>query len=880
MEFEFDSPPNSPDPSLDKSTATKSRSSLHTSFSSPSSVVSSRGKKEISVQVRGAGTSTSELQDAGSFQMIQDECQYHCSAILSSRTPTQMMDAMVDLITLLSNRKNRKTLWQSLSSKTSDDPLKATAVSPLVSILDVIATQFSPSTLQSPRSTSSVLSDVASVSSTIIPKGGPRTKSARRKLKQQQQGQPTPTSTSGSVVANHDVSSSPEARQLLAILVTLLSWDCTISKPHSVAAMDAKPQTQLAQQVRLTILQHPKALQAILRSSCNSVNGLTGEPTSTAPSCLLSPPPSSVASLPQTDSVASSTHSVSSISHDDSQSTTNEDPTKVGRRNRRRRRLEQIQQQQQSQGPLTPVQESSTPLEDSLDFGSMPPPAKRQQSQPPPSALSARTSLSFTSDEAPGRTMVDPSSASQSVQTSSQSARRFKKLQAVRSRLWPKQKVQCTCSSCSPAAAPSDASSTSVSNLWISLALWQAVHRIVSGKEGDEPSCLEPAEEDDDDDDDDEDPVEDEPNNPILVTNQLLDKAGVIPLFSQCMSEILEHLQESNEESSRKPKSMALCQQWKLEGLDHLASLMDGACLLHPTNRRSFVEYDPFSFEIQRKEQGLMYQILSFLWGVLQQKSVYSLDSHPLLLALRTLTSLSHDNPVAAEQVLELYQFEKGKRASMRGLEVLAKLLFQLVSKPLESSDDFETTTNSFTDTTDDPTHRYDSTNFCLNTITNIIESSDARKVLSECTIQTPSGRESWLVWLCHWQTKQTEGFRDAIMSIGNSNADARHSKRELQKSEEEKLVIAGNGCIVLACLMMDHKSEEEPELTDRIREIILEELAVTGTTKSAAFDLMINTLKAFCNFYHFSLGELSVAVIAPVKKLMDRLAELQQELG
>ena len=39
---------------------------------------------------------------------------------------------------------------------------------------------------------------------------------------------------------------------------------------------------------------------------------------------------------------------------------------------------------------------------------------------------------------------------------------------------------------------------------------------------------------------------------------------------------------------------------------------------------------------------------------------------------------------------------------------------------------------------------------------------------------------------------------------------------------------------------------------------------------------LMIKTLKAFCNFYHFSIGPLSVAIVTPVLKLIKDLENIQ----
>ena len=46
--------------------------------------------------------------------------------------------------------------------------------------------------------------------------------------------------------------------------------------------------------------------------------------------------------------------------------------------------------------------------------------------------------------------------------------------------------------------------------------------------------------------------------------------------------------------------------------------------------------------------------------------------------------------------------------------------------------------------------------------------------------------------------------------------------------------------------------------------------------TKDVTF--IINTLKAFCNFYHYAIGDLSVAVVAPVKTLIEKLDALKTD--
>jgi hypothetical protein len=73
---------------------------------------------------------------------------------------------------------------------------------------------------------------------------------------------------------------------------------------------------------------------------------------------------------------------------------------------------------------------------------------------------------------------------------------------------------------------------------------------------------------------------------------------------------------------------------------------------------------------------------------------------------------------------------------------------------------------------------------------------------------------------------------------------------------------------------MVDLGNDEE--LADKIRFVILEELP--GDDRDAKLAFVKNTLKAFCNFYHFSVGGLSVAVIAPIKELIKKLEVMQKE--
>ena len=113
------------------------------------------------------------------------------------------------------------------------------------------------------------------------------------------------------------------------------------------------------------------------------------------------------------------------------------------------------------------------------------------------------------------------------------------------------------------------------------------------------------------------------------------------------------------------------------------------------------------------------------------------------------------------------------------------------------------------------------------------------------------------------------------------------NEERDLTKEEEESLVLAGNGFIFLVWFMKLPQNADEISLCDSNRTSLdlmeheqknNNELAIT---RQQIFSLMpcskgklyiSNTLKAFSNYYHYSIGELSFAVVAPVRKLIIEL--------
>jgi len=154
----------------------------------------------------------------------------------------------------------------------------------------------------------------------------------------------------------------------------------------------------------------------------------------------------------------------------------------------------------------------------------------------------------------------------------------------------------------------------------------------------------------------------------------------------------------------------------------------------------------------------------------------------------------------------------------------------------------------------------------------------------------------SWLKWLCQWIVKQTDSFQEEILAIGNTKASNKDTKNggqnsandrnsnsnntnhdeeeELHKHEEEKLVAAGNGCVVLACLITE-PNDDDPESSVTIQTLIKDQMPPNKDGSSSGLTLIVNTLKAYCNYYHISMGQVSFAIIAPVKKLIDELDDI-----
>lgn len=171
--------------------------------------------------------------------------------------------------------------------------------------------------------------------------------------------------------------------------------------------------------------------------------------------------------------------------------------------------------------------------------------------------------------------------------------------------------------------------------------------------------------------------------------------------------------------------------------------------------------------------------------------------------------------------------------------------------------------------------YSYDTTIFCLNILTNIIEMvpHSARHMIENIVV-TDGGIHA-IAWLTRWVVSTTSGFQKSIMqgSFGSQVETGASGGDELKAGEEGNLVTAGNGFVLLAYLMLE--DESSISTSSRIRDAIIKDLPFDESGTSGGIQYMIKTLKAFCNFYHYSVGDLSVAVIAPVVKLIAGLQKI-----
>jgi len=778
--------------------------------------------------VRGAGTDVFAVQHSGSYRMVHDDTLYLCSTIPTMSDPT---NALCELALMMSLQKTRRMLWTNTEQ---------------ISIMDGILTVLSNISAPTPCNfefglpvdrkddfcdsqfeTSCTGTNKFQHQSTIYNDADDLTVPSSQETACTRRGRTT-SKTKATMTKRRLTDTALEA---LAIVAHFISWDCTTSS-HSAShtAGEARKLRTLVLEQSVAVLGlaslilHEPVVRRILhaKEAVEIMDCLPNYPQPEAPLSVLD----------EQGSNASSAATESSKG----------DPTSFGRRQRKRRRIvvkkipNDLDKIPEDVKDTVIIEETGEPINDALSFAS-------------------------ETSHVKGGTFSGSDDASPSI-TKTQNL-----LTEIRSKLVGievKREVQHTCGI-----------TTTISPAMIAL---EAMLRIVQGKEGDEDSCIDNLDDEaahvipnihSNEETEEESFRKEEATNPFMMTNFLLRKSGSLPRLARGMAETLAAVMATL--GSHKRCSACLADMH--HRLTILASLIDGACCLSAPNRQEFCSYGCII--------GSILQFLDFISGQINGSSTLTIHVDDALLvheialiSIRTLTSLSHENSVADGQLMKGYTFFS--KDEQLGPEVIADLLFRVVDSKNAKDLNVKGLYVPLA---------YDITIFCLNTLTNAIEAVGFLQILARHKVGRGSvSEEGFISWLSHWVVSQTESFRDGVMhgTFGKSSkeTDVCHqgSNTYLDKDADENLVTAGNGFILLACCMIqsDLVGDKADDISRSIRVIIDGTMPRNKDGSSTGFTLIKNTLKAFCNFYYYSVHDLSVAVVAPVKKLIAQLETIE----
>ena len=962
------------------------------------SLSSQHSSTASSIRVKKSQTSVYAAQGAGESRMVQDDCGYYCSTILSGnqqKSPAAVLQAAIELAALLSRKSTRAQLWKqdTTSSTTSRNNSILNAI---LTVLGAAAAgsdkkkQRKGIIMQSPKKNNSS-------SSTL------RTQSARRKLQQQSSQDVTTTSTSlaDGCCNDYDLQLLLLLRQALCCCLYFVSWDATLHKDHSVGSRRQRSTIALSRSVRTSILNHKTCLQGIcqLTLTCGS-SPQDSDAVLSAPSAE---PPQSPAQAPHDDHVPTSasyaasggttnpkpkrrrlqmktfrsaasaavnkvasvdrkkppaaldamdflddndkeeeaTTTTTSMSTKGSMSAYNNnsmkpppprsstttststttkrmgDPTAQGRRNRRQRKR-QLEQAQQLQGLVAEASPSlSFASSSSLSKTSSPPRSRKARLAAAAAAGSPTTSSSNISSS---QSTTTSSSSNNNKDNLIISSALQDKLEALVSRveLYPDVDYH----------VDNDNHKSTLS--WCSLVALQALHRIVSGKDPSDRHDPSEQEEHDllrlddtdttNDEDDsefetknhDDDEEDDAMDNPILRANRALRNSGMLPTLATSLMEALVEarsllLWKNHQDSSA-----------NLSVVHHriqlLSTLLDGACLFDARNRTILchdVTQDPLEFMDTKDDKdndpasSCVVAAALALLEALQSNSRESSSSSNhwsdiQLCCLRTLTSLSHENPLCATQIMA-HQHQKGltssRSSSSSGLDVMAQIFYRLEETTLDH-DNNKKNNHHHLNNSNEERRRFDASICCLNILANVLETGQVgvevrswmlRPLKTTMTSASAGGKSesdsgsssssSWLTWFSKWVVHKTESFRDNLVTPGSKRKHPSDSEEDVPSYRDEDVVAAGNGCVLLACLLLSSDDDQEDNDDDdnsvtqdeSLRTMILDEIPNSDVR------FIINCMRAFCNFYAATVGQLSVAIVLPVQKL---ISQLEKEWG
>jgi hypothetical protein len=342
----------------------------------------------------------------------------------------------------------------------------------------------------------------------------------------------------------------------------------------------------------------------------------------------------------------------------------------------------------------------------------------------------------------------------------------------------------------------------------------------------------------------------------VHVGNRDLAEAGIVSLLATAvadtLSAVVRLLSRDCRKGRRQKAVCAGCVSHFCERLRMLVSIVDASCLFCDENRVTFCQ-GGYSDELGGYLIVGLVSVLSCFCDAGHHNMFVGVWGDIVLETLRALLTLTHENKVAARELEVLLH----KRAES-GLGVISRVLHASTAIiDAESADN---------------KHKYDCSIFCLNILTNYLESGGSCLSLYEIPLTNGASKVAsvprpFLSWLAAWLVDQTSTFRDAVMESTFGSSPSKHSSRTLQGNEDEKLVMAGNGFVLLAWVLVGDDTRPAPL---KVCETIEAELP--GSDPATKRTFLRNTLKAFCNFYHASVGDVSVVIVDPVKKLIRKL--------
>ncbi|KAL7466154.1 hypothetical protein ACHAXS_006446 [Conticribra weissflogii] len=367
-----------------------------------------------------------------------------------------------------------------------------------------------------------------------------------------------------------------------------------------------------------------------------------------------------------------------------------------------------------------------------------------------------------------------------------------------------------------------------------------------------------------------------------------LDCSGSLPFFSRSMTStlsaiiLLRNPARVFDEKTRW-KKCERCFSYLQERVSTLSEIIDNLCCLSPEVSRT----------LSQKESLLVPSLLRVVDELsgLDAEENSSIVDETLLAVLNTLTSLTHENSLACAQLISphFWDFASTKQCIKHKNGSIRKTGLDIIFTQLLRTSHFNTPVITCAERFNERS-RYDSNILCLNILTNVVEmvphptkATIAGMTITDKDMDSRDLSISVVAWLSRWIVSKTTGFQKSVMkgSFGSTKVVTTSSATistvnndddsELKAGEEGNLVTAGNGFVLLSYLMLNDDSSS----SQTIQDIVIGELPMDKDGKSGGIQFMIKTMKAFCNFYHYSVGDLSVAVISPIVRLIAGLEKL-----